>query len=150
MGNDAEALGWKPAEVLREAERFQQYWVVSRGGGKAAHCQGAGVSRGATGYRRQRGTSMSKYRDAGAIIVFGRRWFRWRSDVSNQRLPHRWAVGFGEGRLCSAHSRSCQPLGRRSRKSNSTQKQIARGSARSAARAAASAAECREPTSAPR
>lgn len=30
-GIDAEALGWKPAEVVREAEKFRQYWVAGRG-----------------------------------------------------------------------------------------------------------------------
>ncbi len=39
-GNDAEALGWKPAEVLREAERFRQYWVVGRGQGKRRTVKG--------------------------------------------------------------------------------------------------------------
>ena len=32
-GLDAEALGWKPAEVLREAERFRQYWTAGKGSG---------------------------------------------------------------------------------------------------------------------
>lgn len=32
-GVDAEALGWKPAEVLREAEKFRQYWTAGRGKG---------------------------------------------------------------------------------------------------------------------
>lgn len=30
-GVDAEALGWKPSEVLREAEKFRQYWVAGKG-----------------------------------------------------------------------------------------------------------------------
>jgi len=30
-GLDAEALGWKPLEVLREAEKFRQYWTVGKG-----------------------------------------------------------------------------------------------------------------------
>lgn len=32
-GVDAEALGWKPAEVLREAEKFRQYWTAGKGQG---------------------------------------------------------------------------------------------------------------------
>lgn len=30
-GVDAEALGWKPAEVLKESERFRQYWTAGKG-----------------------------------------------------------------------------------------------------------------------
>ncbi len=32
-GFDAEALGWKPPEVLREGEKFRQYWTAGRGKG---------------------------------------------------------------------------------------------------------------------
>lgn len=32
-GLDAEALGWKPREVLLEAEKFRQYWTQGRGMG---------------------------------------------------------------------------------------------------------------------
>ncbi len=32
-GLDAEALGWEPAQVLREAERYRQYWTVGKGSG---------------------------------------------------------------------------------------------------------------------
>jgi hypothetical protein len=39
-GLDAEALGWKPAQVLREAERFRQYWVVGDGKGKRRSVKG--------------------------------------------------------------------------------------------------------------
>jgi hypothetical protein len=33
-GFDAEALGFKPQEVLREAERFRQYWTSGNGKGR--------------------------------------------------------------------------------------------------------------------
>lgn len=39
-GIDSEALGWKPAEVLREAERFRQYWVAGKGKGKRRTVRG--------------------------------------------------------------------------------------------------------------
>ena len=39
-GVDAEALGWKPAEVLREAEKFRQYWVSGNGAGKRRSVKG--------------------------------------------------------------------------------------------------------------
>jgi hypothetical protein len=39
-GLDAEALGWKPAQVLREAERFRQYWVAGDGKGKRRSVRG--------------------------------------------------------------------------------------------------------------
>lgn len=42
-GVDAEALGFKPGEVLREAERFRQYWVAGRG---------KGTRRSVTGWRQ--------------------------------------------------------------------------------------------------
>lgn len=42
-GLDAEALGWKPDEILREAERFRQYWV---------HGKGAGTRRSVKGWRQ--------------------------------------------------------------------------------------------------
>ncbi len=32
-GRDAEALGWSPAEIIREAEKFRQYYVAGKGGG---------------------------------------------------------------------------------------------------------------------
>jgi len=32
-GMDAEALGWSPAEIIREAEKFRQYYVAGKGGG---------------------------------------------------------------------------------------------------------------------
>lgn len=32
-GEDAERLGWKPAEILLQAEKFRQYWVVGKGKG---------------------------------------------------------------------------------------------------------------------
>lgn len=32
-GLDAEALGFKPGEVLREGEKFRQYWTVGKGAG---------------------------------------------------------------------------------------------------------------------
>jgi hypothetical protein len=42
-GLDAEALGFKPGEVLREAEKFRQYWVSGRG---------SGTRRSVTGWRQ--------------------------------------------------------------------------------------------------
>ena len=39
-GVDAEALGWKPAEVMREAEKFRQYWVSGRGQGTRRSVKG--------------------------------------------------------------------------------------------------------------
>lgn len=39
-GIDAEALGWNPAEVLREAERFRQYWVAGKGARKRRSVKG--------------------------------------------------------------------------------------------------------------
>lgn len=39
-GMDAEALGWKPAEVIREAERFRQYWTAGKGAGKRRSVRG--------------------------------------------------------------------------------------------------------------
>ena len=32
-GVDAESLGWRPNDVLREAEKFRQYWVAGKGQG---------------------------------------------------------------------------------------------------------------------
>ena len=32
-GQDAEALGWSPSEIIREAEKFRQYYVSGKGGG---------------------------------------------------------------------------------------------------------------------
>jgi len=42
-GFDAEALGFKPAEVLREAEKFRQYWTQGKG---------KGTRRGVKGWRQ--------------------------------------------------------------------------------------------------
>jgi hypothetical protein len=39
-GLDAEALGWRPSEVLHEAERFRQYWTVGKGAGKRRSVRG--------------------------------------------------------------------------------------------------------------
>jgi hypothetical protein len=39
-GVDAEALGWKPVEVLREAEKFRQYWTAGRGSGTRRSVKG--------------------------------------------------------------------------------------------------------------
>lgn len=39
-GIDAEALGWKPSEVLREAEKFRQYWVSGKGIGTRRSVKG--------------------------------------------------------------------------------------------------------------
>jgi hypothetical protein len=39
-GVDAEALGWKPADVLRESERFRQYWVAGKGAGTRRSVKG--------------------------------------------------------------------------------------------------------------
>jgi hypothetical protein len=39
-GLDAEALGWKPAEVLKEAERFRQYYTSAKGKGKRRSVKG--------------------------------------------------------------------------------------------------------------
>jgi hypothetical protein len=39
-GVDAEALGWKPTEVLHEAERFRQYWVTGKGAGTRRSVKG--------------------------------------------------------------------------------------------------------------
>jgi hypothetical protein len=39
-GNDAEALGFKPAEILREAEKFRQYFVSGKGAGTRRSLKG--------------------------------------------------------------------------------------------------------------
>lgn len=39
-GFDAEALGFKPPEVLREAERFRQYWTAGKGLGTRRSVKG--------------------------------------------------------------------------------------------------------------
>lgn len=39
-GEDAEALGWKPGEVLRESEKFRQYWVAGKGSGTRRSVKG--------------------------------------------------------------------------------------------------------------
>ena len=39
-GLDAEALGWNGASILKEAEKFRQYWTVGKGGGKRRTVKG--------------------------------------------------------------------------------------------------------------
>ncbi len=39
-GIDAESLGWKPGEVLREAEKFRQYWTAGKGTGTRRSVKG--------------------------------------------------------------------------------------------------------------
>jgi hypothetical protein len=39
-GVDAEALGWKPAQVLYQAEKFRQYWTAGRGQGTRRSVKG--------------------------------------------------------------------------------------------------------------
>ena len=39
-GIDAEALGWKSGDVLREAEKFRQYWTAGRGAGTRRSVKG--------------------------------------------------------------------------------------------------------------
>jgi hypothetical protein len=39
-GFDAEALGFRPNEVLREAERFRQYWTAGKGSGTRRNVKG--------------------------------------------------------------------------------------------------------------
>lgn len=39
-GVDAEALGWKPGEVLKEAEKFRQYWTAGKGQGTRRSVKG--------------------------------------------------------------------------------------------------------------
>jgi hypothetical protein len=39
-GMDAEALGFKPASVLNEAEKFRQYYVSGKGAGKRRNVKG--------------------------------------------------------------------------------------------------------------
>ena len=39
-GLDAEALGWQPRDVLREAEKFRQYWTAGRGTGTRRSVKG--------------------------------------------------------------------------------------------------------------
>lgn len=39
-GIDAEALGWKPAQVLHQAEKFRQYWTSGKGQGKRRSVKG--------------------------------------------------------------------------------------------------------------
>jgi uncharacterized protein YdaU (DUF1376 family) len=50
-GVDAEALGWKPTEVLKESEKFRQYWVAGRG---------AGTRRSVKGWRQSWSTWLEK------------------------------------------------------------------------------------------
>ena len=39
-GLDAERLGWKPAEVIRQSERFRQYWTQGKGQGTRRSVKG--------------------------------------------------------------------------------------------------------------
>jgi hypothetical protein len=39
-GVDAEALGWRPAQVLKESEKFRQYWTAGRGQGTRRSVKG--------------------------------------------------------------------------------------------------------------
>lgn len=39
-GEDAERLGWKPAEILVQAEKFRQYWTVGKGQGTRRNVKG--------------------------------------------------------------------------------------------------------------
>lgn len=39
-GIDAEALGWKPSQVLYQAEKFRQYWASGKGQGKRRSVKG--------------------------------------------------------------------------------------------------------------
>lgn len=39
-GIDAEALGWKASEVLKEAEKFRQYWAAGKGKGTRRSVKG--------------------------------------------------------------------------------------------------------------
>jgi hypothetical protein len=39
-GLDAEALGWKPAEILKESEKFRQYWTSGKGAGQRRSVKG--------------------------------------------------------------------------------------------------------------
>lgn len=39
-GLDAEALGWLPADVLKESEKFRQYWVSGKGAGTRRSVKG--------------------------------------------------------------------------------------------------------------
>lgn len=39
-GNDAEALGFTPPEILRESEKFRQYWVSGNGAGTRRSVKG--------------------------------------------------------------------------------------------------------------
>ncbi len=39
-GEDAERLGWKPAEILDQAERYRQYWTVGKGQGTRRNVKG--------------------------------------------------------------------------------------------------------------
>lgn len=50
-GLDAESLGWQRREVLREAERFRQYWTAGKGGG---------TRRGVKGWRQAWGNWLAK------------------------------------------------------------------------------------------
>lgn len=39
-GVDAEALGWKPGEILKESEKYRQYWVSGKGKGMSRTLKG--------------------------------------------------------------------------------------------------------------
>ena len=54
-GLDAEALGWKPREVLQEAEKFRQYWTAGKG---------AGTRRAVKGWRQSWSNWMAKAAEA--------------------------------------------------------------------------------------
>jgi hypothetical protein len=39
-GLDAEALGWKPGEIVKESEKFRQYWTAGKGKGSRRSVKG--------------------------------------------------------------------------------------------------------------
>lgn len=39
-GRDAEKLGWEPARILKESEKFRQYWVAGKGQGSRKSVRG--------------------------------------------------------------------------------------------------------------
>jgi Helix-turn-helix domain len=39
-GLDSEALGWKPGDVLKESEKFRQYWTAGKGAGTRRSVKG--------------------------------------------------------------------------------------------------------------
>ena len=50
-GNDAEKLGWRTADILRESEKFRQYWTAGRG---------TGTRRSPVGWRQSWSTWLDK------------------------------------------------------------------------------------------